>query len=151
MSSASRPSRTSAPTSARVRRRPSLLRATHVNTAAQTECLSAVAASTCDQIIMGTYTYDDVCSMVCTTAPTTGAAGSSGAAGTTVPRRDGHRRRGASAPAPPPRRRDAAVSAADFCQMLTACVRSGLHVRPGRQPRLGLSMNFGRPSRSARR
>jgi hypothetical protein len=55
--------------------------ATHVNTAAQSDCLSMVAAATCDQINNGTYTYDTVCSMVCSAAPTMGAAGSSGNGG----------------------------------------------------------------------
>ena len=57
--------------------------ATHVNTAAQTECLSAVAATTCDDLNNGNLTYDDVCSMVCTTVAMTGAAGSGGVAGAT--------------------------------------------------------------------
>ena len=56
--------------------------ATHVNGAAQTMCLAAVNATTCDQIDNGTFTYDDVCSMVCSTAAS-GDAGSSGAVGTT--------------------------------------------------------------------
>jgi hypothetical protein len=59
--------------------------ATHVNTAAQTMCLDMIAATSCADFNGGTFTYTDVCSMVCTTAATTGTAGTSGAgtAGTT--------------------------------------------------------------------
>jgi hypothetical protein len=39
--------------------------ATHVDGAAQAMCLAAVNATTCDQINTGTFTYDGVCSTVC--------------------------------------------------------------------------------------
>ncbi|HVU49874.1 MAG TPA: hypothetical protein VHL80_04260 [Polyangia bacterium] len=54
--------------------------ATQVNATAQTMCLQAIPAATCDEINNGTFTYDDVCGQVCTTA-TTGAAGSTSGAG----------------------------------------------------------------------
>jgi hypothetical protein len=57
--------------------------ATHVNSAAETMCLSAVSSATCDQVNNQVpLPWDDICSMVCTAAATTGAAGSGGAAGT---------------------------------------------------------------------
>jgi hypothetical protein len=57
--------------------------ATHVNTAAQAMCLSAVSAATCDQVNNQVpLPWDDICAMVCTAAATTGGAGSTGAAGT---------------------------------------------------------------------
>jgi hypothetical protein len=63
---------------------PSCYGATHVNTAAQTECLNGVASSTCDQINTGPNTFDDVCDMVCTTGSTTGSAGATGTGGSTT-------------------------------------------------------------------
>src|SRR5262249_8302262 len=55
--------------------------APHVNTAAQTACLSAIAMASCTDVNALPPAYDDICSMVCTTGTTTGAGGSGGSTG----------------------------------------------------------------------
>jgi hypothetical protein len=84
--------------------------ATTVNAAAESSCLSMVAAATCDQINNGTFTYDAVCSTVCS-ATSSGAAGSMGAAGTNGAGGSGTGT-GGTAPAP--------ADAAAYCKQLSS-------------------------------
>jgi hypothetical protein len=89
--------------------------ATQVNSAAETMCLAAVMATTCDQVnnkngMMATY--DDVCSTVCGAPATTGGAGAGGTtgSGTAGTGAAGTTGAGGSAPAP--------ADASAFCHQL---------------------------------
>jgi hypothetical protein len=87
--------------------------ATHVNTAAQTMCLSAIAMATCADVNALPPPYDDICSMVCTTGSTTGGAGSTGAGGSGAGGSGAGGSTGGGFPTTPP------TSPTDFCNQFT--------------------------------